>query len=207
MPEAPAAEAELAADRVAGSPKALLVVDDDCICVEASLGACRMLGSARGELVGREVEMLLEPESRERFGHVWRAFRSSGGHAEPFALEAPATVVEIAATVAAQVLPSRHLITLDPLSSSDHGADNGGPRERRFAPPDDPPVPRVPSARERQVLELLAGGRTDGQIADLLGLSPATVQTHVRNAKAKLGARTRAQAVAIAMRRGLVGSL
>lgn len=208
MPETAAAEAEaeLAADRVAGSPKALLVVDDDCICIEASLGACRMLGSARGELVGREVEMLLEPESRERFGHVWRAFRSGGGHAEPFALEAPATVVAIAATVAAQVLPSRHLITLDPVSA-DHGTDNGGPRERRFAPRDEPPAPRVPTARERQVLELLAGGRTDGQIADLLGLSPATVQTHVRNAKAKLGARTRAQAVAIAMRRGLVGSL
>jgi DNA-binding CsgD family transcriptional regulator len=166
-----------------------------------------MLGSARGELVGREVEMLLEPESRERFGHVWRAFRSSGGHAEPFALEAPATVVEIAATVAAQVLPSRHLITLDPASAADQGANGGAPRERRFARPDELPAPRIPSARERQVLELLAGGRTDGQIADLLELSPATVQTHVRNAKAKLGARTRAQAVAIAMRRGLIGSL
>ena len=166
-----------------------------------------MLGSARGELVGRDVEMLLEPESRERFAHVWRAFRSSGGHAEPFALEAPATVVEIAATVAAQVLPARHLITLDPASGTNHAADNGALRERRFAPREEPPAPRSPSAREQEVLELLAGGRTDGQIADLLELSPATVQTHVRNAKAKLGARTRAQAVAIAMRRGLIGSL
>ena len=54
------------------------------------------------------------------------------------------------------------------------------------------------------MLALLAGGRTDGQIAELLELSPATVQTHVRNAKAKLGARTRAQAVAIAFQRGLI---
>lgn len=205
MAEAPAAT-DIAADRVAGSPKALLVVDDDCICVEASLGACRMLGTGRGELVGREVEMLLEPESRERFAHVWRAFRSSGGHAEPFALEAPATVVEIAATVAAQVLPSRHLITLDPVPGADQGASGGAPRERRFAPRDQLPAPRIPTAREREVLGLLAGGRTDGQIAELLELSPATVQTHVRNAKTKLGARTRAQAVAIALRRGLIGS-
>ena len=56
------------------------------------------------------------------------------------------------------------------------------------------------------MLALLAGGHTDGQIAALLELSPATVQTHVRNAKSKLGARTRAQAVAIALQRGLIGA-
>ena len=65
---------------------------------------------------------------------------------------------------------------------------------------------REPSAREREVLGLLADGATDGQIAVRLELSPATVQTHVRNAKAKLGARTRAQAVALALQRGLIGT-
>ncbi len=192
--------AETTPGRVAGSAKALLVVDDDCVCVEASLGACRLLGSARAEIVGRPVETLLEPESRERFAHVWRAFRDGGGHAEPFALEAPATMVEVAATVTAAVLPGRHLIALDP---ADGGSGDGEVRERRFAAPD-ARSPREPTAREREVLELLAGGRTDGQIAELLELSPATVQTHVRNAKAKLGARTRAQAVAIALQRGLI---
>jgi DNA-binding CsgD family transcriptional regulator len=213
VPEALTA-VEVSAERVAGSSRALLVVDDDCVCVEVSLGACRMLGAARGDLVGRELEALLEPESRQRFAHVWKAFRSGGGHAEPFALEAPATVVEVAATVTADILPSRHMITLDPASGSDSEPEPGGDgatRSRRFAPPPIDAVavdaPRTPTAREREVLGLLAGGRTDGQIADLLELSPATVQTHVRNAKAKLGARTRAQAVAIALQRGLIGSL
>jgi DNA-binding CsgD family transcriptional regulator len=199
-----AAASELNGDRVAGSARALLVVDDDCICVEVSLGACRMLGAGRSELVGREVTALLEPESRERFAHVWRAFRSGGGHAEPFALEAPATVVDVAATVTAEVLPSRHLITLDPASEAAAAdAPERTVRERRFA---ESPRGRTPSARECEVLALLAGGRTDTQIAELLELSPATVQTHVRNAKAKLGARTRAQAVAIALQRGLIGT-
>jgi DNA-binding CsgD family transcriptional regulator len=54
------------------------------------------------------------------------------------------------------------------------------------------------------VLRLLASGATDVQIAAWLSLSPATVQTHVRNAKAKLGARTRAQAVALALQRGMI---
>jgi len=188
----------VSAPRVAGSSKALLVVDDDCVCVEASLGACRLLGAARAELVGRSLQSLLEPESRDRFGHVWLAFRDQGGHAEPFALEAPATVVEVAATVTAGVLPARHLVTLQPLSS-----ESG---RGRFARTPEAPGPRTPTAREREVLELLAGGRTDSQIAELLELSPATVQTHVRNAKSKLGARTRAQAVAIALQRGLIAA-
>ncbi|HEY8001052.1 MAG: LuxR C-terminal-related transcriptional regulator [Vicinamibacteria bacterium] len=203
MPEALAA-AEISPDRVAGSAKALLVVDDDCVCVEASLGACRMLGVGRAEIVGRPLELMLEPESRARFGHVWLAFRGDGGHAEPFALEAPATVVEVAATVTAHVLPSRHLITLDPVSGAEHDSASRAPRFPALA---EAPVPREPTAREREVLQLLAEGRTDGQIADLLELSPATVQTHVRNAKAKLGARTRAQAVALALQRGLIGAL
>ena len=63
---------------------------------------------------------------------------------------------------------------------------------------------RDPSVREREVLALLASGATDREIAQLLELSPATVQTHVRNAKAKLGARTRAQAVALALERDLI---
>jgi DNA-binding CsgD family transcriptional regulator len=63
---------------------------------------------------------------------------------------------------------------------------------------------RRPSKREREILGLLARGSTDTQIAEILGLSPATVQTHVRNAKAKLGARTRAQAVALALVGGLI---
>jgi DNA-binding NarL/FixJ family response regulator len=63
-----------------------------------------------------------------------------------------------------------------------------------------------PSSREREVLTLLAGGATDRQVAAVLELSPATVRTHVRNAKAKLGARTRAQAVAVALQRHLISS-
>ena len=63
---------------------------------------------------------------------------------------------------------------------------------------------RRPTTREREVLALLATGATDVEIADILQLSPATVQTHVRNAKTRLGARTRAQAVALAIAQGII---
>lgn len=55
----------------------------------------------------------------------------------------------------------------------------------------------VLSDRERQVVGLLAHGLTGREIAAQLFLSPATVRTHVQNAMHKLGARTRAQAIAI----------
>ena len=60
------------------------------------------------------------------------------------------------------------------------------------------------SPREREILGLLAEGRTQGQIATELVISSKTVATHIQHILAKLGVHTRAQAVALAFRRGLV---
>lgn len=58
--------------------------------------------------------------------------------------------------------------------------------------------PRRLTAREREVLELLAVGLTNGEIGETLGLRPATVRTHVEHLLDKLGAVTRAEAVSAA---------
>ena len=58
--------------------------------------------------------------------------------------------------------------------------------------------------REQQVLGLVADGMTNEKAAASLGISPETVQSHVRNAMAKLHAATRTQAVATAFRRSLL---
>ena len=60
------------------------------------------------------------------------------------------------------------------------------------------------SPREREILRLLADGRTQAQIATELVISPKTVATHIQHILSKLGVNTRAQAVAFAFRRGLV---
>ena len=52
------------------------------------------------------------------------------------------------------------------------------------------------SDRERDSLAFMADGRRDKEIADLLGITEATVRFHIDNARRKLGARNRAQAVA-----------
>jgi DNA-binding NarL/FixJ family response regulator len=58
--------------------------------------------------------------------------------------------------------------------------------------------------REREVLELMAAGRPNSEIAEALFVSINTVRNHVGNILAKLGARTRVEAVAIATREGVV---
>jgi DNA-binding NarL/FixJ family response regulator len=64
------------------------------------------------------------------------------------------------------------------------------------------PVDRVLTVREREVLGRLAEGLSVEEIAADLVLSPETIRTHVRNAMGKLGTRTRAHAIVVALRRG-----
>jgi len=60
------------------------------------------------------------------------------------------------------------------------------------------------TSREQAVLRLLSMGRSTHEIADGLGLGEETVRTHLKKFKAKLGARSQAQAVAQAMRQRLI---
>jgi NarL family two-component system response regulator YdfI len=62
------------------------------------------------------------------------------------------------------------------------------------------------SPREAQVLALLAEGSANKEIARELGITERTVKAHVTGIFNKLGAGSRAEAVAIAMRSGLLGS-
>lgn len=58
--------------------------------------------------------------------------------------------------------------------------------------------------RQREILQLFADGLSTERAARSLGLSPETVRTHIKAVLARLGARDRAHAVAIAFRGGLI---
>ena len=70
---------------------------------------------------------------------------------------------------------------------------------------DRPSSPEAPlSPREVEILQKIAYGATTKEVADQLGISFHTVKTHLERIFEKLGANDRAQAVAIAIRQGLV---
>lgn len=72
-----------------------------------------------------------------------------------------------------------------------------------LSPPEPGGRPRpVLSPRERDCLAFVAEGLSDAEIAETLGISQATAHGHVENGKRKLGARTRAQAVALLFANG-----
>ncbi len=63
---------------------------------------------------------------------------------------------------------------------------------------------RTLSARQRQILQMLADGMQTDAVAKDLGLSTETIRTHTKRILAKLEASTRTQAVAIGIRYGLI---
>jgi DNA-binding NarL/FixJ family response regulator len=75
--------------------------------------------------------------------------------------------------------------------------------ERIPAEPSSAPPPDGLTAREAEVLTLIAAGLSNTEIAGCLVVSEATVKSHVNHLLAKIGARDRAQAVGYAYRHGL----
>jgi len=61
------------------------------------------------------------------------------------------------------------------------------------------------TSREREVLRLIAAGRSNREIASVLFIAPKTASVHVSNILGKLGAASRTEAAAIAHREGLAG--
>ena len=111
------------------------------------------------------------------------------------ARDAPTADLRAATTAAARgftVLPAPVAARL--LPARDHGPT---------APSDEEPGEAL-TPREREVLELLAHGLSNRQIADALDISEHTAKFHVASVSAKLGASSRTEAVRLGVRRGLI---
>jgi DNA-binding NarL/FixJ family response regulator len=134
----------------------------------------------------------------ETFGHVHETARSLTRLAavlratgEPArAAEAAATAREIAVRLGAKPLLAELRVLADPGAAA--------PRPQRSSSGD------TLTARESEVLGLVAAGRSNREIAEQLFISTKTASVHVSNIMAKLGASSRTEAAALARRRGLL---
>jgi PAS domain S-box-containing protein len=200
-----------------GNP--MLMVDDQRRCVTANAPACGLLGMAPEEVPWHRIDDFAPTQEPNRIDELWEAFLANGAVEGRYQLPLPTgSVLPIEFSATANVLPGRHLSVVMPrpggaVSNGAH-AEVGVERGRivmvrretewtRIVPRDAKQLPLT--EREREVLELVAGGLHGGGIAERLILSPETIKSHAQNAMAKLGAHTRAHAVAIALRTGQIG--
>ncbi|MET0557524.1 MAG: LuxR C-terminal-related transcriptional regulator [Solirubrobacterales bacterium] len=184
----------------------MLIADDERRWITGNPASCDLLGIAREEIPWLAMDDFTPPDERSRLEEDWAAFLSAGGAEGWYRLYVPdrGTVpVEFSAT--ANVLPARHLSVFIPAAGSAAEQAANLTRERPWAPVAKEGEPRLQlTDREREVMTLVASGLQSAEIAEFLFLSPETVKSHVRNALEKLGAHTRAHAVAIALVMGQI---
>lgn len=177
----------------------MLVADDGRRYVAVNDAACSLLRRTREELLSGSIEDVTPPENLDGMEEAWNALLTAGSLVGTFeVLTGDGRRVEVEYNATANILPGRHL-TIFVIPPE-------GRREQVEPSMDEIDPESVPnlSPREVQVLEQLALGFRGAEIAEALGISPDTVRVHVRNAMRKLGARTRAQAIGIAMSKGIV---
>ena len=111
----------------------------------------------------------------------------------------------------ASLIPGSRLLILEGSSPAPFLGDAAAvvTAIREFMASEEPPRIARPAsapltARESQVLRLLASGQTGKEIASELGISVATTQRHIANIYAKIGARGRVDAAAYAFEQGIV---
>jgi PAS domain S-box-containing protein len=183
------------------SRHAMLIVDDQRRWVTGNAAACELLGIAREELPWHAMDDFTIPSEREGLDELWQAFLRSGAAEGWYQLYVPdrgAVPVEFSAT--ANVLPARHLSVFIPPEVSVESAESALRGEATWSPVVVEGAVRLQlTEREREVLKLVAAGLQSVEISQRLFVSPETVKSHVHNTMGKLGARTRAHAVAIGL--------
>lgn len=178
-----------------GTPAAFATDQDDRI-VFWNRGAARLLNREPDEVLGRRAHRVFK--ERDLFVHGLRGMNVTllmipGRRSHLF------TVVHILQALDEQTLQS----TAQPaVSTSSSFRSFAPPVPLRLAVPDRPPL----TCRERQILELIATGLQNKEVARELQISSVTVRNHVQNILAKLDVHSKLEAVSLAYRRAWVAS-
>ena len=185
----------------------MLIADDQRRWVTGNAAACELFGVAHEDVPWRRIDEFTPPGERARLEELWQDFLASGAAEGWYELYVPKrgpVPVEFSAT--ANVLPARHLsvfIPPDGGSVAEHGIHVAGVPAWTPVVLEDAGRQEL-TTREREVMTLVASGMHGDEMAEHLFVSPETIKSHVQNAMGKLGAHTRAHAVAIALVSGQI---
>jgi PAS domain S-box-containing protein len=175
------------------SANPMVLVDLERTIVAANEASVDLVGRGVDDLVGVPFSTLLDDPAEAMDDDAWRTHILAGesfGHRRIRRPDGTTAVVDFA--MRATALEDR-VVVLGVCLHARVGRDANDAHD---------PAPLT--AREREIVHLIALGRVSREICDELHVAPDTVRTHVRNAMAKTGARTRAQLIAIALSDGLL---
>jgi DNA-binding CsgD family transcriptional regulator len=204
---------------------------DDQAANEETAAAAELLRIAHeGAANHKRPRFILGPEGRGWLARAEAEYRRASGGNDPEAWQAvldafgPAYTYEIARArwrlAEALAEAGRRNEAEDQWRQAAQAADSLGARPLRAALADlarrarigtvpddrsDGAVLASLTTREREVLRLIAAGRSNREIASVLFITPKTASVHVSNILGKLGAASRTEAAAIAHREGLTG--
>lgn len=174
-----------------GSRNAMVLLDEQRRHVDVNGAYVKLSGYARDELIGRHVWDVVEggPRLSQR---QWLATIARGEFTGQAALvRADGTTVVVQYAGHTEVVTGHRRVLFVALSTS-----RSGRHARRES---EPAEQSALSAREQEIVRLVAAGESGPEIAAQLHISYTTVRTHVRNAMTKVGARSRAHLVAKAL--------
>jgi DNA-binding CsgD family transcriptional regulator len=177
----------------------MLIADDDRRYVDANAAACLFLRLPHDEICKLRIDDVTAPKLRPGLDALWKGFVQGSTSGEvrqalPWEFHMPdGASVSVDLCSVAGFQPGRHLaIVVFPPEDALNIRLGRAPA----------PAGAVLTKREREILTLVALGKTGVQIAAELFVSPATVQTHMVNTLIKLGAKNRAHGIAIALQTG-----
>jgi PAS domain S-box-containing protein len=177
------------------SRNAMSLVDDHRRHVEVNGAYLNLLGYRRDDMLGRPLWEFVAggpTVSRARWESMLGEPRISG---EAGLVAADGSVIGVQFAATPEIVTGRRLVLFVAVTTSRWG--------RHFRRELEAATDVVPlSQREREIVHLVALGRTGPEIADELHIAHDTVRTHVRNAMAKMGARSRAHLVAMSLGQG-----
>jgi len=174
----------------------MVLLDDARRHVEVNGAYLSLLGYPRGRLIGRPVYELLAggPLASAREWRTLLRRRQFTGAADLVCADGRQVRVEFAGHP--EIVTGQQLVLFVAIRITPGG-------RRRVEGTNTPSACGGLTRRELEVIRLLSSGLTGPEIAEDLQLAHHTVRTHVRNAMAKAGARSRAQLVAVALAEGL----